>query len=93
MGKDDNQGCQIKKSLDKERHTRNYKHAYHSRGANSTAEQETTAKPGGKYTTDVSNRQMGRLAKQQLAEGLAKTEQSHLPTKFGQVSKDLLVQF
>lgn len=37
--------------------------------------------PGILYTADLSDRQMGKLARQQLAEGLARIELSHLPGK------------
>lgn len=36
---------------------------------------------GSQYTTDLSYRQMGKLARQQLTESVARIEQSHLPGK------------
>ena len=82
MGKNEGQGCKIKKSVNKEGSAARQDHHCRWRRACSTAGQKPVKSLGRLYTADLSDRQMGKLAKQQLAEGLAKIEQSHLPGKY-----------
>jgi hypothetical protein len=73
MGEDESQGGKIKKPVDKERHRKAQPIP--------RLDEKPLRSLGRQYAADLSDRQMGKITKHQLAEGLAKIEQSQLPGK------------